>query len=99
MIVNVKGLTDIGLKASGTVTDLINQITTYIDSINTHVDAMVEDRKEANNVEDARERAILYCDKVRAHFEHIRYAVDKLELIVDDEDWPLVKYREMLFIR
>ena len=99
LITNVKGLNDIGLKASGTVTDLINQITTYIDSINTHVDAMVEDRKEANNVEDARERAILYCDKVRAHFEHIRYAVDKLELIVDDEDWPLVKYREMLFIR
>jgi len=99
LIVNVKGLTDIGLKASSTVVDLINQITTYIDAINTHVDAMVEDRKAANNVEDARERAVLYCDKVRAHFEHIRYAVDKLELIVDDEDWPLVKYREMLFIR
>jgi glutamine synthetase len=46
-----------------------------------------------------RSKAVAYCDKVRAYFDTIRYHVDKLELIVDDENWPLPKYREMVSIR
>ena len=99
LITNYKGLKDIGLKAPETVLALINEITTHIDAINKNVDGMVEARKVANTIEDASKRAVAYCDSVKAFFDPIRYAVDKLELIVDDEDWPLVKYREMLFLR
>jgi glutamine synthetase len=61
---------------------------------------MVNERKRINKIEDTRERAIDYCDNVKnKYFDKIRYAVDKLELMIDDEDWPLVKYREMLFLR
>lgn len=61
---------------------------------------MVEERKRLNKIEDSREKAIGYCDHVKVkYFDKIRYAVDKLEMLVDDEDWPLIKYREMLFLR
>ena len=60
---------------------------------------MVEARKKANAIEDIRKRAIEYCDKVKTYFDTIRYHVDKLELIVYDESWPLPKYREMVAIR
>ena len=58
---------------------------------------MIEARKVANKIDDTRERALAYCDIVKAHFDTIRRSVDKLELMVADEDWPLVKYRELLF--
>jgi glutamine synthetase len=58
---------------------------------------MVEARKVANKIEDAREKAIVYHDNVLSYFDIIRYHVDKLELIVDDQMWPLPKYRELLF--
>jgi glutamine synthetase len=60
---------------------------------------MTESRKVANNMEDLVQKAKMYTEEVKGYFEEIRYHVDKLELIIDDEDWPLVKYREMLFIR
>jgi glutamine synthetase len=60
---------------------------------------MVEARKKANAMLDVRAKAISYCDKVKTYFDTIRYHVDKLELIVDDESWPLPKYREMVTIR
>ena len=60
---------------------------------------MVEARKKANAITDARARAVEYCDKVKSYFDLIRYHVDKLELIVDDEYWPLPKYREMVSVR
>jgi glutamine synthetase len=60
---------------------------------------MTDARKQANSTTDVRKQAIAYCDKVKAHFETIRYHVDKLELIVDDENWTLPKYREMLFTK
>ena len=61
---------------------------------------MTEERKRINKIEDIREMAIEYCDNVKGkYFEPLRYAVDKLELLVDDEDWPLPKYRELLFLR
>jgi glutamine synthetase len=53
-----------------------------------------------NKITDSHKRAIAYCDDVKEkYFEVIRDAVDKLELLVDNEDWPLVKYRELLFLR
>ena len=61
---------------------------------------MIKERKKINQLEDTRKKAIAYCDSIKKkYFDEIRHAVDKLELIVDDEDWPLVKYREMLFLR
>ena len=60
---------------------------------------MVEARKKANRIESEREKAIAYHDNVAPYLEKIRYHVDKLEEVVDDELWPLPKYRELLFIR
>jgi glutamine synthetase len=62
------------------------------------VHEMTESRKKANNIEDLFERAKCYGSEVKAYFDQIRYHVDKLELLIDDEDWPLAKYREMLFL-
>jgi glutamine synthetase len=60
---------------------------------------MTEERKKANNLNDAKKQAIAYCEKVKPHFDVIRYHADKLELLIDDESWPLPKYRELLWIR
>ena len=77
---------------------LIEEIAEHITVIKTSVDAMVEARKAANVLEDAREKAIAYHDNVEVFLDIIRYHVDKLELIVDNQMWPLPKYRELLFI-
>ncbi len=77
---------------------LIEEIATHITVIKRNVDAMVEARKVANKIDDAREKAIAYHDTVAPYFNVIRYHVDKLELVVDNEIWPLPKYRELLFI-
>lgn len=77
---------------------LIEDIATHISGIKTNVDAMVEARKIANKIENIREKAIAYHDTVLPFFEVIRYHIDKLELIVDNQMWPLPKYRELLFI-
>ncbi|MCW1734299.1 glutamine synthetase III [Anaerorudis cellulosivorans] len=77
---------------------LIEEIATHIAAIKKNVDDMVEARKVANKIEDAREKAIAYHDTVLPYFNVIRYHVDKLELVVDDQMWPLPKYRELLFI-
>lgn len=60
---------------------------------------MLEARKVANKLEEIDQKAVAYCDKVKAYFDEIRYHADKLELLVDDELWPLPKYREMLFTK
>ena len=60
---------------------------------------MIAARKEANNIEDMRERAIAYHDTVAPYFQKIRAHIDRLELVVDDKMWTLPKYRELLFIR
>lgn len=77
---------------------LIEEIAEHISAIKTNVDRMVDARKAANVIEDAREKAVAYHDKVEVYFDVIRYHVDKLELIVDNQMWPLPKYRELLFI-
>jgi glutamine synthetase len=78
---------------------LIEEISEHIATIVTMVDDMIEARKKANNLEDARDKAIAYCDKVKPFLEKIRYHADKLELLVDDELWPLPKMRELMFTR
>ena len=60
---------------------------------------MIESRKKANNAGSTAESARLYATEVKDFFEVIRTHVDKLEELVDDEDWPLVKYRELLFVK
>ena len=60
---------------------------------------MIDARKAANNIESEREKAVAYHDNVAPYLDEIRYHIDKLELIVDNEMWPLAKYRELLFIR
>ncbi len=60
---------------------------------------MIEKRKEANNLNDSEKTANMYHDEVKPFFDEIRYHVDKLELMIDNDLWPLPKYREMLFTR
>ena len=78
---------------------IIERISEHVSFIINNVDKMVEARKVANRLESEREKAIAYHDTVAPYLESIRYHVDKLETIVDDEAWPLPKYRELLFIR
>ncbi|MFV0390824.1 MAG: glutamine synthetase III [Paludibacteraceae bacterium] len=77
---------------------LIVEIAKHITGIKTNADAMVEARKIANKIEHEREKALAYHDKVEPYLSVIRYHIDKLELIVDNQMWPLPKYRELLFI-
>ena len=79
--------------------ELIEKISMHQVEIQTLVQRMVEARKVANKIENEREKAIAYHDTVASLFDEIRYHIDKLELIVDNEMWPLPKYRELLFIR
>lgn len=79
--------------------ETIENIATRMANIKTTVAAMVADRKKANAIADEREKAIAYHDNVVPKMEIIRYNIDKLELMVDNEMWPLPKYRELLFIR
>ncbi|MBO5916377.1 MAG: glutamine synthetase III [Bacteroidales bacterium] len=77
----------------------IKKIEYYINQIQKLTDAMVEARKVANRITNEREKAIAYHDTVEPYFEKIRNLIDELELMVDNELWPLPKYRELLFIR
>ena len=78
---------------------LIEQISAHSSYITENVERLTDARRVANKLASEREKAIAYHDTVAPLLEEIRYHVDKLELIVDDELWPLPKYREMLFIR
>jgi glutamine synthetase len=77
----------------------IREISEHISTIRKNVEDMIEERKKANALTHAHDQAYAYCNKVKPHFDIIRYHVDKLELLVDDEQWPLPKYRELLFTR
>ncbi len=99
LIENANGLKGLGLDHSAAV-ETIKEVSRHIESLKSNVTAMTDARKELNKEEDVTKRAKGYQSEVKAaYFDKIRYAVDKLELLVDDESWPLVKYREMLFIR
>jgi len=99
LITNANGLKSLGVD-NKTVIQTIKEISEHIDTIKNGVRQMIEERKRINKITDTHKRAYAYCDEIKEkYFDKIRDAVDKLELLVDDEDWPLVKYREMLFLR
>lgn len=99
LIENADGLASLGVDNKAVV-QTIKEISEHVGIIKNNVRAMIEERKRVNKIEGAHKRAIAYCEDVKEkYFELIRDSVDKLELLVDNEDWPLVKYRELLFLR
>ena len=103
LIQNVQGLKDIygsGFKKlSVEQLKLIEMISEHIEKINMGITDMINERKKANKISSPEKCAAAYCDKVKPYFEEIRYHCDKLELLVDDEIWPLSKYREMIMLK
>ncbi len=103
LIENVKGLKEIFGKEFESYAKqqliLIKEISSRIDEINGLIEKMIEARKKANKLESVEHMSAAYCNKVKPFFEEIRYHADKLELLVEDEMWPLVKYRELLFVK
>ena len=82
------------------VLDILRAISGHISSLSNLVEKMIEARKKCNNMTNTREKAIAYCSDVKeAYFDKIRYHADKLEQLVDDKEWYLPKYRELLFLR
>lgn len=99
---NIKGLKDLGMpeESYATQKQLLEKISKHINIVNENVELMVEARKVSNNIADTREKAISYNEDVKdKYFDAIRYSVDKLEMLVADDEWPLPKYRELLFLR
>lgn len=104
LIENVKNLKEVFSQEefedlAGARKELIREIGRHITAIKAKVNSMVEARKKANVIEDTIEKAEVYDTTVRPYLDDIRYHIDKLELTVDNELWPLPKYRELLFIR
>lgn len=105
IIANVKGLKDLFLdekeyhSLAEHQLDTIKNISEHIKSIREQVKLMDETRKELNLIDEFPQRAQEYSSRVKPFLEEVRYHIDKLELIVDDEMWPLPKYRELLFVR
>ncbi|MBA4853605.1 glutamine synthetase III [Emticicia sp. BO119] len=100
LVQTAKSLKDMELhREAEPVVNIIKEISARVSEISKKVEEMTEARKNANAVEDLESRAKLYGNDIKNFFDEIRYPVDKLELLIDDEDWPLVKYRELLYIR
>ncbi|HND96011.1 MAG: Glutamine synthetase [Bacteroidetes bacterium ADurb.BinA245] len=99
---NIKGLKDAGVAETGYSNQMqvLNQISLHINQLSDLVEKMIEARKLCNNMGNIRTKAIAYQSQVKdVFFDNIRYHADKLELLVDDREWYLPKYREMLFLR
>jgi glutamine synthetase len=104
LIENVKGLKELFAnsdfeKLSSTQLASIREISSRTAMVNIKVNNMIDERRKANAIEETAIKAREYSDKVKPYLDEIRYQVDHLEMIVDDEIWPLPKYRELLFIR
>jgi glutamine synthetase len=103
LIENVKGIKEIygsSFKEHASEQILIlERISKHITEINSGIYAMVEARKKANVIKNHHKKAMAYCENILPFLSSIRYHCDKLELTVDDEIWPMAKYRELLFIR
>ena len=103
LIENVKGLKEIFgndyAKLAEEQIKLIKEISEHMGSIISNVEKMTAERRKANTIDHADKRADAYCNNVKPYFDEIRYSCDKLEIMVDDEMWPLTKYRELLFTR
>ena len=99
---NIKGLKESGLKESAFANQkqILEKISEHISSTSDLVEKMIEARKDCNNMTETRTKAVAYQSQVKDQFfDQIRYHVDKLELLVDDREWYLPKYREILFLR
>lgn len=102
LLENVRGLQAIGLPESAYAPQklILERISMHIGVISEEVIKMIDARKKTNKIEGSRDKAIAYCEKVKeTYFDKIRHHVDKLELIVDDKEWMLPKYRELLYMR
>jgi glutamine synthetase len=104
LIENVKGLKEIFNdiefeRLAGARKEIIVSISDHISNIKRLVSEMTEERRKANAIEDSYKKAIAYESKVKPYLDQIRVHIDKLELVVDNEMWPLPKYRELLFTR
>jgi len=104
LIENAMGLKEVldaktYVKLSKNQIDTIKEISEHISQVKINVDLMLEERKKANRLNTMEEMAIAYDEKVKPYFDEIRYHIDKLELMVDDELWPLPKYREIMFLK
>ncbi|MEM9142963.1 MAG: glutamine synthetase III, partial [Bacteroidota bacterium] len=101
LITNVNGLKEIygavHKKISEGQLNIIEQMAEHLSEIKKKTDRMVQTRKRANTIGDIHKKAEAYCDGVRPYFEEIRYHSDRLERLIDDNSWPLTKYRELLF--
>ncbi|MFY0644006.1 MAG: glutamine synthetase III [Bacteroidia bacterium] len=96
---NVNALKSAGMTVGSSQLSLVETISKHIDQAKQLVDRMTDARRKANKMTDLHEQAVTYHREVKESFDDIRYHVDKLEMMVDDELWKLPKYREMLFIR
>jgi glutamine synthetase len=104
LIQNVEGLMKVlgekeGKEAARTQINFIKSISKHVNAMNDKVNLMIEERKKANVLTSSKEKAFAYCDNVKSMFDDIRYHADKLEIMVDDEMWPLPKLRELLFTK
>ena len=101
LIENVKGMKDVfgdeSLSLCASEIDTLKKISMYVNRISADVEALVEARKKANKIEDIAERAKVYSYEVKTMMEKVRDSADNLEMLIDDEMWPLPKYRELLF--
>ncbi|MGB3008135.1 MAG: glutamine synthetase III [Chitinophagaceae bacterium] len=99
---NIRGLKEAGLSesASANQKQILEKLSEHINKTSDLVEKMIEARKLCNNIDNTRAKAIAYQSQVKdVFFDDIRYHVDKLELLADDREWYLPKYREMLFLR
>jgi len=102
LITNIKGLKEVGLSEASYANQkqILEKIAEHTNKVSDLVEKMIEARKIANAIDNTRTKAIAYQSQVKdKYFDDIRYNVDKLELLVDDQYWLLPKYREMLFLR
>lgn len=102
LVNNIKGFKEAGLADAtyASQKNILETISKHINDLSAAVLSMIEARKKCNVIENTREKAIAYCTEVKeAFFDKIRYSADKLEVLVDDKEWYLPKYRELLFIR
>ncbi len=101
LIENVKGIKDIFgdhyMDFCSAEIETLKKISAYINNVSSDVEALVEARKVANRIEDIAERAKVYSHTVKDMMDKVRDSADKLEMLIDDEMWPLPKYRELLF--
>ncbi len=102
LVNNIRGLKETGLpeEAYANQKQILDMMSKNINELSNGVEQMIEARKKCNNMTNSRDKAIAYCNEVKeAYFDKIRYHADKLELVIDDKEWYLPKYREILFLR